>query len=101
MMTTSRATGALLAAAMLMGLPLRGGEVVDLSGQWKLKLDRENAGGDAHWFNLGLSGSISLPGTLPSQGIGDPVTLATQWTGGIVDRSCLHGAGIRPLQGAG
>ena len=30
---------------------------------------------------------MKLPGSLPEQGIGDEVTVDTQWTGGIVDRS--------------
>ena len=32
-------------------------------------------------------GYRDLPGTLPGQGIGDPITLDTPWTGQIVDRS--------------
>jgi hypothetical protein len=60
---------------------------INLAGKWRFELDRANAGLGARWFTRNLPGSISLPGTLPGQGIGDPVTLATKWTGGIVDRS--------------
>jgi hypothetical protein len=63
------------------------GEKLDLSGKWAFGLDRANTGAGSRWFAGGLPGSITLPGTLPAQGVGDPVTVSTQWTGGIVDRS--------------
>jgi len=58
-----------------------------LGGQWRFQLDRQNAGLDARWFERQLPDTINLPGSLPGQGIGDPVTLETKWVGGIVDKS--------------
>jgi len=58
-----------------------------LAGKWRFELDRPDAGFDRRLFAGRLSGSIRLPGSLPEQGIGDDITLATPWTGGIVDRS--------------
>jgi hypothetical protein len=84
----SRRLLAMLFSVGLLGPPLARGEaVIDLTGPWRFQLDRENAGIGARWFATALPGSIQLPGSLPSQGIGDPVTVDTKWTGSIFDRS--------------
>lgn len=57
----------------------------DLSGRWRFSLDRRDEGVAGRWFERDLSDSISLPGALPAQNIGDDVSLATRWTGGIQD----------------
>lgn len=62
-------------------------ETVSLEGQWRFELDRADAGLAEKWFSRSLAGQVALPGSLPAQGIGDPVTTDTKWTGGIVDRS--------------
>ncbi|GAA1491229.1 glycoside hydrolase [Brachybacterium sacelli] len=71
----------------------------DLSGQWAYRLDREGIGEEHRWFAAPLArgaadgaadaehGHLDLPGSLQEQGIGDPVTVGTPWTGGIVDQS--------------
>ena len=58
-----------------------------LAGQWRFQLDRADVGVNEAWFNRPLSDKITLPGSLPAQGIGDDVTVNTKWIGGIVDRS--------------
>lgn len=62
---------------------------LDLSGRWTYRLDRDGVGESQQWFARPLDGDgeVSLPGSLQEQGIGDPVTVDTPWTGGIVDRS--------------
>jgi len=60
---------------------------MSLAGQWRFALDRDNAGVHEQWFERKLSGQIKLPGSLPGQGVGDPVSVDTKWIGGIVDRS--------------
>ncbi|HMN61218.1 MAG TPA: hypothetical protein PJ988_12680 [Anaerolinea sp.] len=60
---------------------------MDLSGQWQFALDPQDEGLQAGWFNTSLAQSIRLPGSLQAQGHGDPISLDTPWTGGIVDRS--------------
>lgn len=68
---------------------------LDLSGTWRYRLDRHGVGESEQWFAHPLggpapdveSGDIALPGSLQHQGVGDPVTLDTPWTGGIVDQS--------------
>jgi hypothetical protein len=62
-------------------------EGLSLAGQWRFALDRKDAGLEERWFSRELTSAIDLPGSLPQRGIGDEVSVATKWTGGIVDRS--------------
>lgn len=62
-------------------------DALSLAGQWRFQLDRQDVGIKARWFGQRLPDTIKLPGSLPEQGIGDPVTVNTKWTGGIVDKS--------------
>ena len=66
---------------------LSAAETTSLAGTWRFQLDRDNTGETGHWFAQPLAATINLPGTLPGQGVGDPVTVATKWTGGIFDKS--------------
>lgn len=61
--------------------------VLDLSGRWRFALDRDDRGVREEWQHRDLEGRVRLPGSLPQQGIGDPVSTNTPWVGGIVDRS--------------
>src|SRR5882724_11892661 len=58
-----------------------------LAGSWRFKLDRADLGIQQSWFARRLEAKIRLPGSLSEQGIGDPISIDTPWTGGIVDRS--------------
>jgi hypothetical protein len=60
---------------------------VSLAGQWRFQIDRADSGIDEHWFDRTLPEKIKLPGGLTEQGVGDPVTVDTKWTGGIVDKT--------------
>ncbi len=73
----------------------------DLAGRWHFQLDREDAGIAGRWFEQELAGSVRLPGSLPAQGIGDPVTVDTKWTGGIVDRSWYTAPEYEPYRQSG
>ena len=75
---------------------------LDLSGAWHLKLDPTDAGIREEWFKQSLSGhSIQLPGSIDAQGLGDPVTLDTEWTGTIFDRSFYESEAYAPCREAG
>lgn len=50
---------------------------IDLSGEWQVTTD------SANWTGT----SLTLPGSLTSNGIGDEIGLSTPWTGTIVDSS--------------
>lgn len=60
-------------------------QTLSLAGQWRFSLDPQNVGVAGRWFERGFAETIRLPGSLPAQGVGDPVTLETPWVGGIQD----------------
>ncbi len=61
---------------------------VSLAGQWRLALDREDAGLRAQWFrrDLATPDTIRLPGILQSQGYGDVIGIHTPWVLSLYDR---------------
>jgi beta-galactosidase/beta-glucuronidase len=62
-------------------------KTIDLSGEWRFSIDREDKGIAAQWFNKLLSDKVVLPGSMSTNGKGDDITLKTRWTGQIVDSS--------------
>ncbi len=60
---------------------------IDLAGTWNFALDPEDKGFAESWFKQVLTDTLSLPGSLTSNGIGDEITLKTPWIGQIVDSS--------------
>lgn len=71
---------------------------LDLTGAWRFELDRDNAGGTEHWAARKLGGHIGLPGSLEANGIGDPVTVDTKWTGSIFDPTYFTAAEYAPYR---
>lgn len=80
------------------GLHAGSSEPVSLGGAWRFALDRTNVGIAEQWHNQRLTGRVRLPGSLPQQGIGDPVSTNTSWTGGIVDRSWFTAPEYEPYR---
>ncbi len=60
---------------------------MNLAGNWRFALDRDDVGVDERWFGRELGEAIRLPGSLQEQGFGDDVSLDTEWTGNIIDQS--------------
>jgi len=60
---------------------------IDLSGTWKFAMDPSDKGISEGWFNQNLTDTLTLPGSLTSNGKGDDITLKTPWIGQIVDSS--------------
>ncbi len=61
--------------------------VRSLAGEWRFRLDPDDAGVRDEWFKDDLPERIRLPGSLQEQGFGYDVSTETKWTGGIKDRS--------------
>ncbi len=61
-------------------------EPIELVGQWRFAIDREDVGTQEQWFKRKLSEAIRLPGTLQEQGFGDPVTAQTKWMSRLYDK---------------
>lgn len=53
--------------------------LVDLSGQWNLKLDPNHEGIRKHWYNQEFTHSITLPGCLQEYGYGEKPGPETKW----------------------
>jgi hypothetical protein len=57
--------------------------VIDLSGEWQFRIDKNDIGESEQWFNQTFEESVNLPGSMVENGKGYPVTMDTKWTGGI------------------
>ena len=81
----ARSGGWLAGLCLLAGV--RAETSLSLAGRWRYALDRADVGLAEAWFRHSLPGTLRLPGSLPGQGIGDPISTNTPWVGGIVDRT--------------
>ena len=61
--------------------------LIDLHGEWKFMMDKEDIGLKETWYNNELQGSITLPGSMNSNGLGEDVSIETLWVGEILDSS--------------
>src|SRR5450759_2440267 len=58
-----------------------------LAGEWKFKIDSLDQGIENKWYEEAVDETIKLPGSMAENGKGNDVTLKTDWTGDIVDKS--------------
>ncbi len=58
---------------------------VDLSGRWFYRLDPQEEGVDAQWYDTTFDKVIELPAALRDYAIGEKPSLSTDWTGSIYD----------------
>ena len=50
-------------------------------------MDSLDVGIEEQWYSREFNQQIQLPGSMAENGLGEEITLATEWTGSIVDRS--------------
>ena len=60
---------------------------MDLSGEWRFAIDRQDVGVSQQWYSSPLSDVVTLPGSMMTNHQGDDIDVNTEWTGDIVDRS--------------
>jgi len=60
---------------------------MDLSGEWKVRLDRNDHGISEEWFNMDFEETVFLPGSLAENKLGDDISVNTVWTSTIIDSS--------------
>ena len=60
---------------------------IDLSGTWKFATDPSDKGISEAWHNQVLPDTLTLPGSMTTNGKGDEIILTTPWIGQIVDSS--------------
>lgn len=76
--------------SLLSVLQMGAQRTIDLSGDWKFEIDRQDIGEKEKWFNQTLQDVIELPGSMPERLKGDDVTVRTQWTGSLYDSSYYY-----------
>ncbi len=54
---------------------------IDLSGDWKVELDRDQSGETRQLWRTEFKQKLALPGSLTAQGFGDDVNADTPWVG--------------------
>ncbi|MDR1722527.1 MAG: beta-galactosidase [Tannerella sp.] len=76
-------------------------DTIDLSGEWAFALDPNDEGVYGEWFKKALPDKIKLPGSLQEQGYGEDISVFTDWTGEIVDRSWYMAPEYEPYRRPG
>ena len=61
------------------------GHEINLAGDWQFQIDSLAQGIQNKWYAGDLKDHITLPGSMTTNLKGNEVTVATPWTGGIVD----------------
>jgi len=62
-------------------------QIFSLAGEWNFRIDSLDEGIKNQWYNELAQETVMLPGSMAENNKGDEVTLKTDWTGEIVDRS--------------
>ena len=62
-------------------------EKIPLSGEWKFRIDSLDQGVNDVWYNEAFTETVMLPGSMAENGKGEEVSLKTDWTGDIIDRT--------------
>lgn len=60
---------------------------MDLSGTWRFAIDRNDQGVTGQWFLKSLDDRVTLPGSMMTNGKGNPVNLDTPWEGDFNDKT--------------
>lgn len=63
---------------------------IDLQGEWRFDIDRNDVGIKERWFSKDLKDKLTLPGSMTENRKGDEVSLNTQWTASIYDSSFFY-----------
>lgn len=74
---------------------------IDLSGEWRFAIDRENRGINEKWYSGTLPDKIMLPGSMAENLKGDEVTVKTHWTGSLYDSSYYYNPRLEKYRQAG
>ncbi len=60
---------------------------LSLAGEWKFRVDSLDKGVNEKWYEEIMDETVKLPGSMAENGKGFEVSLKTNWTGDIIDRS--------------
>lgn len=74
---------------------------IPLDGEWQFQMDPDDRGVVDSWFSRELPETVTLPGSMNSNGKGLEIGLDTEWTGSIVDSSYYHDPEYAPYRRPG
>jgi hypothetical protein len=77
----------LLILVLLSCSVLNAQEEIQLSGKWQFAIDSLDKGTQEKWFSKSFDETVNLPGSMAENGKGYDISLATKWTGNILDSS--------------
>lgn len=60
---------------------------ISLAGEWQFRIDSLDQGVTDKWYEADFDESVLLPGSMAENDKGNDVSLTTNWTGDIIDRS--------------
>ncbi|WP_147676541.1 sugar-binding domain-containing protein [Algibacter pacificus] len=63
---------------------------INLSGEWSFKIDSLDQGVKEQWFQKTWSEHINLPGSMTENGLGNDITVETNWTGNMWNDSLWY-----------
>lgn len=63
---------------------------MDLSGEWRFKIDSLDVGIQNKWYSNNLEGVLKLPGSMAENGKGNDITVNTDWTGNMWNDSLWY-----------
>ncbi len=69
---------------------------IDLSGEWKFRIDSLNQGIVKKWFLTEMNETVILPGSMAENNKGNPVGLHTKWLGGIQNPKWFEDENYKP-----
>ena len=70
---------------------------INLQGEWRFAIDRTTEGIMPRQY----AETITLPGSMLTNGKGDPVSINTQWVGSLYDSSYFHNPKMEPYRRPG
>ena len=82
---------------MAIPLPIAAQSSIDLRGRWQFAIDRSSEG----VMPLRYTETITLPGSMLTNGKGDPVSVNTQWVGSLYDSSYFFNPRMEPYRQPG
>jgi hypothetical protein len=65
-------------------------KVISLAGEWQFRIDSLDKGLQEKWYDSVFTETVKLPGSMAENGKGNDVSLKTEWTGDIIDRSFFN-----------
>ncbi len=60
---------------------------ISLAGEWRFRIDSLDRGVEGEWYNELFTETVNLPGSMAENDKGYGVTIETDWTGDIIDKS--------------